>query len=455
MKNALLDIPIEIVETILENAFGWLVVVNKEGVITYINKNYCDFLEVEREKVIGLHVSKVIENSRMHIVAATGKEEVADLQYIKGNYMIANRIPIIMDGQVVGAFGTVFFRDTREWMKMNSHVKSMLTKIQSYIQDIDRSVKYSLEDLLGASKEIESLKEKVKMIASSDISVLIRGESGTGKELFAHSIHQLSNRSHQPFVKINCGAIPENLLESELFGYEEGAFTGAKKGGKKGKFQLADGGTLFLDEIGDMPMNMQVKLLRVLQEGEVESVGSTEPISVDVRIIAATNRPLEKMMDEKRFRQDLFYRINVIPFLIPPLRERMEDIPVLLDYFIKKITKKSGKRISQVDEEVIELLNQYSWPGNIRELENVIEASIHLTNDEIISLDSLPDYLKESSVYPVGTKKLKEILEQTEKKVLLQSLNKYNNDKLEAAKALGISKSSMYEKLKKYGMPDN
>ncbi|MBY0124168.1 sigma-54-dependent Fis family transcriptional regulator [Bacillus sp. S/N-304-OC-R1] len=454
MKNALLDIPIEIVETILENAFGWLVVVDKVGVITYINKNYCDFLEVEREKVIGLHVSKVIENSRMHIVAATGKEEVADLQYIKGNYMIANRIPIIIDGQVVGAFGTVFFRDTREWMKMNSHVKSMLAKIQSYIQDIDRSVKYSLEDLLGASKEIESLKEKVKMIASSDISVLIRGESGTGKELFAHSIHQLSNRSHQPFVKINCGAIPENLLESELFGYEEGAFTGAKKGGKKGKFQLADGGTLFLDEIGDMPMNMQVKLLRVLQEGEVESVGSTEPISVDVRIIAATNRPLEKMMDEKRFRQDLFYRINVIPFLIPPLRERMEDIPVLLDYFIKKITKKSGKRISHVDEEVIELFNQYSWPGNIRELENVIEASIHLTNDEVISLDSLPDYLKESSVYPVGTKKLKEILEETEKKVLLQSLNKYHNDKLEAAKALGISKSSMYEKLKKYGMPD-
>ena len=441
-------------ETILEHAFGWLVVVDKEGKITYINKNYCDFLEVEREKVIGLHVSKVIENSRMHIVAATGKEEVADLQYIKGNYLIAHRVPIRMDGQVVGAFGTVFFRDTREWMKMNSHVKSMLTKIQSYIQDLDRSVKYSLDDLLGVSKEIESLKEKVKMIASSDISVLIRGESGTGKELFAHSIHQLSNRSHQPFVKINCGAIPENLLESELFGYEEGTFTGAKKGGKKGKFQLADGGTIFLDEIGDMPMNMQVKLLRVLQEGEVESVGSTEPISVDVRVIAATNRPLEKMMDEKRFRQDLFYRINVIPFWIPPLRERMEDIPILLDYFIKKITKKSGKRISHVADEVIERFNQYSWPGNIRELENVIEASIHLTNNEAITMDSLPDYLKESSVFPLGSKKLKEILEETEKRVLLQSLHKYQNDKLEAAKALGISKSSMYEKLKKYGVTE-
>lgn len=343
MKSALFDLPVQMVETIVENAFGWLVVVNKEGTIIYINKNYCDFLEVEREQVLGKHVSGVIENSRMHIVAESGKEEIADLQFIRGNYMIANRIPIFSDGEVIGAFGTVFFRDTKEWMQMNSHVKSMLTKIQSYIQGIDPSVKYSLDDILGSSSQIHSLKEKVKMVAASDISVLIRGESGTGKELFAHSIHQLSNRSHQPFVKINCGAIPEHLLESELFGYEEGAFTGAKKGGKKGKFQLADGGTLFLDEIGDMPLNMQVKLLRALQEGEIESVGSTSPVKVDVRIIAATNRPLEKMMEEKRFREDLFYRINVVPFMVPSLRDRMEDLPLLIDSFIKKITKKSEK----------------------------------------------------------------------------------------------------------------
>ncbi|MBN8200918.1 MULTISPECIES: sigma-54 interaction domain-containing protein [Bacillaceae] len=452
MKSALFDLPVEIVETIVENAFGWLVVVNKEGTIIYINKNYCDFLEVEREQVLGKHVSGVIENSRMHIVAESGKEEIADLQYIRGNYMIANRIPIFSGGEVIGAFGTVFFRDTKEWMQMNSHVKSMLTKIQSYIQEIDPSVKYSLDDILGNSSQIHSLKEKVKMVAASDISVLIRGESGTGKELFAHSIHQLSNRSHQPFVKINCGAIPEHLLESELFGYEEGAFTGAKKGGKKGKFQLADGGTLFLDEIGDMPLNMQVKLLRALQEGEIESVGSTSSVKVDVRIIAATNRPLEKMMEEKRFREDLFYRINVVPFMVPSLRDRMEDLSLLIDSFIKKITKKSGKRISAIEDEVIEKFHQYSWPGNIRELENVIEASIHLTNNESITTESLPDYMKESAVYPVGKKNLKDILEETEKRILTQSLTKYNHDRIEAAKALGISKSSMYEKLKKYGI---
>lgn len=454
MGNSLLHIPIDIIETIIENAFEWLVVVDKYGKIIYINKNYCDFLEVVREEVIGKHVAHVIENSRMHIVAETGKEEIADLQYIKGNYMIANRIPIYSNGEVIGALGTVFFRDTQAWMKMNSHVKSMLSKMQNYIQDIDRTVKYGLEDILGQSKELYSLKEKVKMIAASDISVLIRGESGTGKELFAHSIHQLSNRSHQPFVKINCGAIPEHLLESELFGYEEGAFTGAKKGGKKGKFQLAHGGTLFLDEIGDMPVNMQVKLLRALQEGEIESVGSTKITSVDVRIIAATNRPLEKMMEEKRFREDLFYRINVVPFKIPSLRERMEDLPILLDYFIRKITKRSGKRIQEVDEEVLELFNRYSWPGNIREFENVVEAAIHLTNNEKITINSLPDYIKDSSVYPLGKKKLKEILEETEKRVLQQSLLKYNDDKLQAAKALGISKSTMYEKLKKFNLDD-
>jgi transcriptional regulator with PAS, ATPase and Fis domain len=452
MNKTLMELPYEILETIVENAFGWLVVVDREGNIIYINRNYCEFIGCERDEVIGRHVTGVIENTRMHIVASTGKEEVADLQYIKGNYMIANRMPIMSGGEIIGAFGTVFFRDTQEWMKMNSHVKSLLNKIQNYIQHIDSGVKYSLEDILGDSRQIASLKEKVKMIASSDISILIRGESGTGKELFAHSIHQLSARSHQPFVKINCGAIPEHLLESELFGYEEGAFTGAKKGGKKGKFQLAHGGTLFLDEIGDMPLNMQVKLLRVLQEGEVEAVGSVKPISVDVRIIAATNRPLEKMMEEKRFREDLFYRINVVPFFIPPIRERMEDLDELVDYFTGKITKKSGKRITGIDEEVRQIFRSYSWPGNIREIENVMEASIYLTSDERIQKGSLPEYLRERAVLPIGSSKLKEILEETEKRVLAQSLEKYKDDKLKAAKVLGISKSTFYEKVKKYGL---
>jgi len=229
MKTKQFLIPADIMEIIVENAFEWLVVVDQEGRIIYINHNYCEFLEVNREETIGRHVTQVIENTRMHIVAKTGKEELADLQYIKGSYMIANRVPIMKNGEVVAAFGTVFFRDTQEWMKMDSHVKSLLTRMQPYIQKIDSGVKYTLDDILGESQLVVSLKEKVKMVSNSDVSILIRGESGTGKELFAHSIHQLSNRSQKPFIKVNCGAIPENLLESELFGYEEGAFTGAKK----------------------------------------------------------------------------------------------------------------------------------------------------------------------------------------------------------------------------------
>lgn len=442
----------EILETIIDSAYEWIVVVNTEGNIVYMNKNYCQFLEIDQKDAIGKPVTAVIENSRMHIVAKTGKEEIADLQYIKGNYMIANRIPIFSEGKVVGALGTVIFRDTKEWNKMNSHIKSLMPKLQTYLQDWEENngAKYTLQDIKGVSRQIIELKEKVKSVASGDISVLIRGESGTGKELFAHSIHQLSPRSQHPFIKINCGAIPEHLLESELFGYEEGAFTGAKKGGKKGKFLLAHGGTIFLDEIGDMPINMQVKLLRVLQEKEVEPVGALKPIPVNVRVIAATNRPLEKMIEEKRFREDLFYRINVIPFKIPSLRERPEDIAHLTSFFLKKISKRAGKRITTIDEEVLQVFYQHNWPGNLRELENVLEAAVHLTDRERITIASLPESLTGNPKILIGQMSLKEILEETERQIIGRTLEQYGQDRLEAAKALGISKSSMYEKIKKY-----
>jgi transcriptional regulator with PAS, ATPase and Fis domain len=368
--------------------------------------------------------------------------------------MIANRIPIVVEGRVIGAVGTVIFRDTNEWKRMNSHIKSLLLQLQTYFQEWteNNGAKYTLTDLISCSKQMEELKEKVKRIADSDISVLIRGESGTGKELFAHSIHQLSSRSQKPFVKVNCGAIPEHLLESELFGYEEGAFTGAKKGGKKGKFQLADGGTIFLDEIGDLPLHMQVKLLRVLQEKEMEPIGSIKTVSVDVRIIAATNRPLEKMVEEKRFREDLYYRINVIPFVIPPLRERPGDIEMLAYHFMKKIAKRSGKRVNAISAEVMKLLRQHVWPGNIRELENVMEVAVHFANGETITVDALPEYLKANSSYQMKGKTLKELLEETEKAAIQQSLQRCGRDKQKAAKELGISKSAMYEKIKKYGL---
>ncbi|MBB6451136.1 PAS domain S-box-containing protein [Geomicrobium halophilum] len=444
----------EIFEAAFENAYHCLVVVDHQGLITYMNQSYCRFLEVDQEKVLGMHVADVIENSRMHIVVQTGEEEIADLQYIRGNHMIANRIPVRSNGEVVGAVGTVLFRDTKEWMNMNSHIKDLLSELEHYRSQLkhQHGITYSLHDIVGSSPAINEVKRKIKKVAPGDVSVLLRGESGTGKELFAHSIHHLSERNSQPFVAINCATIPEHLFESELFGYQEGAFTGAKKGGKVGKFQLAHGGTLFLDEIGDMPLNAQVKILRVLQEGEIEAIGATESKKVDVRIIAATNQPLEKLIEEHRFREDLFYRINVIPIHVPALKERPDDIRVLAKYLLHKITKRSGKRVIDIHAEVIDFFMQYSWPGNVRELENVIESAVHLTNTEVITMEDLPEHIQPDTYLLNENHRLKEIMEKTEKQAIENALRKVDGDKIRAKHLLGIGKSALYEKIKKYGL---
>jgi len=283
--------------------------------------------------------------------------------------------------------------------------------------------------------------------------VLIRGESGTGKELLAHAIHNLSPRRSCPFVKVNCAAVPENLLESELFGYEEGAFTGAKKGGKPGKFEQAHGGTIFLDEIGDMPLKMQVKILRVLQEKEVERLGSTKTINVDVRVIAATNRNLERLINERKFREDLFYRLNVVNLEIPPLRERKEDIPLLADFLVKKLCKSLGIGEKNISQSTYNVLLRYKWPGNVRELENALERALNVIDSDIIQPEHLPYYIRQSgNSLKDGVFNLKSIVEETEKETIKRALNADGGSSLEAAKLLGISKSTFYDKLAKYGI---
>jgi transcriptional regulator with PAS, ATPase and Fis domain len=440
-------------DTIFECVYDGVVIVGRSGDIQYMSKNYCGFLNIDRNDCLGEHVTNVIENTRMHLVVRTGKEEIADLQFLRGNYVIANRIPIVENQEIIGALGTIIFRDISEWKKMNSHIKGLLSELNFYRDEWKETngLKYSLNDLIGESGQMKALKERVERISSGDISVLIRGESGTGKELLAHSIHQLSERSNKPFVKVNCGAIPEHLIESELFGYEEGAFTGAKKGGKLGKFQFANGGTIFLDEVGDMPLHMQVKLLRVLQEKEFEPIGSLHSKKVDVRIIAATNRPLETMIRNKLFREDLFYRINAVQLMIPPLRERREDIPLLANFFIKKMAAQIGKRMNSFHQDALSVMEQYNWPGNIRELENVIEASIYLSKEEMIGVDSLPDYLKNQNCL-VEELSLKKVVEETEKKVIEKVLKQVEFDKKQAAKILKIGKTNLYDKIKKYGI---
>ncbi|KHE70352.1 sigma-54-dependent Fis family transcriptional regulator [Halobacillus sp. BBL2006] len=441
-----------IFETFFGNVNLCIVIVDEQGYVSYMNDSYCDFLGLDKEKVIGQHVTEVIENTRMHIVVESGKEEIADLQQIRGDFMIANRIPLRAEGEVVGALGMVLFRDTEEWKVMNTHIKDLLLELEAYRNQMQHQngASYSLHDIVSSSPDILELKHKIKKVAHGDVSVLIRGESGTGKELFAHSIHHLSERSTKPFIKVNCAAIPEHLLEAELFGYQDGAFTGAKKGGKQGKFQLAHGGTLFLDEIGDMPMHAQVKILRALQEGEVEAIGSVKPQQVDVRIIAATNQPLEKLIEDQRFREDLFYRINVVQVQVPPLRERPDDIRVLSKYLLQKVSDRIGKRIYEFDPEVYDFFQRYSWPGNVRELENVIESAVHLTNHDVIQIDDLPEHIQPESNFINENQNLKELLENTEKQAIERMLKKAEGDKATAAKWLGIGKSSFYEKVKKY-----
>ncbi|MEO2077263.1 MAG: sigma 54-interacting transcriptional regulator [Bacillus sp. (in: firmicutes)] len=464
------NIPYNWHEQIINLLAERIVVVDREGIILYINDAYCDFLGTTVEDALNRPVEEVIENTRMHIVAKTGQKELASLHPINGSEMIANRYPLIVDGERVGALGTVMFRTPEEWRMYKTKIQRLVEELKYYKTKVEKELKskYQFTDLIGNSPAFLAAKKLAERISESHSSVLLIGESGTGKELFAHAIHNNSMRESMPFVAINCASIPEHLLESELFGYEEGAFTGAKKGGKKGQFEIANNGTLFLDEIGDMPLAMQSKLLRVLQEKEIQRVGGQKSIPVDVRIIAATHRNLEKLVEEGKFRQDLYYRLYVIKIEIPPLRKRREDIPHISSNLLKKLEKKFYRKGIELSPEVKERLMQHSWPGNIRELENVLERTINVLDGKTIEVVHLPLYLRDlepestsmndshmisiepREFTPAPIVPLKEVLAQAERKAILNALEVTNGNKQEAAKLLKIGKTSFYEKCKAY-----
>jgi DNA-binding NtrC family response regulator/iron only hydrogenase large subunit-like protein len=313
--------------------------------------------------------------------------------------------------------------------------------------------KFVLDSIIGESPIIISLKSIIEKAAKGNATVLIQGESGVGKEVVAQAIHNLSSRSGSPFIGINCAALPELLLESELFGYEEGAFTGARKGGKPGKFELANGGTILLDEIGDLPLAMQGKLLRVLQEREFERVGGTKTVKFDVRVLAATNRDLRKLAAEGKFRIDLFYRLNVLPVYVPPLRERKQDIPLLIGFFIEKFTREKVISPKVFSEECLEALLQYTWPGNVRELENIIERSLFLAEGSVIRQNVLPPHIRELCRKGSGEiVSMKEAVKKVERQLILDALNMARNNKQLAAKLLGITRVTLYQKIKEYGI---
>lgn len=339
----------------------------------------------------------------------------------------------------------------------NKNALRQKTEENRYLKD-EISSWYNFGNIVGRSDKMQEVYSQIKKVANSDTSVIIYGESGTGKELVARAIHQNSARAEKPFVKVNCSALTETLLESELFGHERGAFTGAVKS-KKGRFELANEGTMFLDEIGEVSANVQVKLLRVLQEKEFERVGGEQSIKVDVRIISATNRDLYEAFEREAFREDLYYRLNVFPIKLPPLREHKEDIPELVEFFLRRLENKLGHRGLTVEEAVIRAFQQYDWNGNVRELENILERAIVLSDGQRITLDNVPLPLKFSNSGPATSDpyenmELNDALETLERKMIKDALNKTSGVKAEAAKILGIKPATLHYKLEKYGLLD-
>ncbi|HEX9016413.1 MAG TPA: sigma 54-interacting transcriptional regulator [Chloroflexota bacterium] len=440
--------------TVLDSAYEGIIIVDQDGYITLFNQAYSDFLGLKLEDVIGRRVEEVIENTRMHVVVKTGRAEIRQVQRIKGHDMICDRIPIREGDRIIGAVGKVLFRDVSEVDELLVQTRRLQQELEYYKGELRTQLqaRYSLENVIGQSQAITDLREMVRRMARSSSTVLLLGESGTGKELIAHAIHNASTRYRGPFVKVNCAAIPEPLLESELFGYEEGAFTGAARGGKIGKFEQADGGTLLLDEIGDMPLSMQVKLLRVLQEREVERIGGSRSIPINVRIVAASNHDLEALVSEGKFRQDLFYRLNVVSMEIPPLRERPEDIPLLIESLLTKLGNALGCGFVRVSDAARELLVQYSWPGNVRELENVLERALNVVDGEEILPRHLPYYMYEDRARGAATTSLKDAVAKTEREALQQALAAAGGNHVEAARILALSRSALYEKMARHGI---
>ncbi|MDI3546707.1 MAG: hypothetical protein PWR10_359 [Halanaerobiales bacterium] len=449
-----------LLEAIINSTQDAISVVDKNGIGMMINPEYTKLTGLTEEDVIGKPATvDIAEGESMHYQVLKTKKPVHGVRMKVGpskKDVIVNVAPILVDGELKGSVGVI--HDVSEIKKLTEeldHARRMIRHLNA---------KYSFDDIIGVSDTIRAVIKQAQKASQTPVTVLLRGESGTGKELFAHAIHNASPRKEQKFIRVNCSALADSILESELFGYEEGAFTGARKGGKKGLFEEADGGTIFLDEIGKISLNLQAKLLRVLQEKEIIRVGGARPIEIDVRVIVATNINLERAIQEGNFREDLYYRLNVFPLFLPPLRDRKEDIPHLAYHIIHKFNQEYGRSVRGITDEALDKLMLYDWPGNVRELENIIgRAMINLgLENDMIKLEHLP-FLRgkknkgqegrfDLNQFDLDNRSLKEIMNETEKKAIIQALKKTDGNKTEAAKILGIAIRSLYYKLDKYGI---
>ncbi|MCK9363983.1 MAG: sigma 54-interacting transcriptional regulator [Syntrophales bacterium] len=420
-----------------------ILISDRNGIVLFINNEYTRLTGVEQKDILGKYVGDVRKGARLPDALRTGRPLRGIRRTVDNLEYIADVHPIIINSVIIG--GISVMHDITEIVSLSNKIKSYSSKIKEF-----HKASYSLEDIIGVSIPINKIKKQIQHISFSDASVIITGESGTGKELFAHAIHNASTRKEEAFVAVNCAAFSAQLLLSELFGYEQGAFTGAQKGGKLGLFEIANNGTLFLDEIGDMELDMQSKILRVLENHEFIKVGGTKPIKVDVRIISATNKDINQLIADMKFRSDLFYRLNVAHFDIPPLRSRPGDIPLLIFHCLKKLSRISHRTLT-IAPTAIEILTKYNFPGNVRELFNILEFAASSSDDGQIEANHLPIVNDQ----PGKSSDLSDLVRISERELIGKALSRHENSvkgKRLVALELGVSLATLYNKIRQYGI---
>lgn len=431
-------------QTIINLFNDGILITDQKGIITACNPRALSILKMEENHTVGQKIYQITRDPTWADVYENGIKQIDIIRELRDNKFFVTRQPIIVNNKIIGTVGT--FQEVSKIEKLEHQYRKL--------QTTGLTAKHYFKDIIGESETIKKTIEQAKAYSKADSTILIEGETGTGKEIFAQSIHNYSRRKAGPFVAINCAALPETLLESELFGYEEGAFTGAKRGGKAGLFELAHKGTIFLDEINQIPIQLQARILRAIQEKEVMRLGGERVIPVDVRIISAANKSLEEMVDKGNFRDDLYYRLNVLSLRLPPLRERIEDVPLLINYFLKVYTDEYGLT-KQFSNSAITLLKNYNWPGNVRELVNFIERySVISRHQSISDIKFVRDYVfKKRKVSKTNQQGLDELcvkvdtLEKMQEQLIKQILNKVSGNKSQAAMILGISRTTIWKKL--------
>jgi len=434
---------------ILDSVSEGINIIDTNGIIVFGNKAYCKFLGLPREELIGKKLKDIRPNAKLPDVVAKGENLLHVERNENGESYFVNLYSIYSDGKVIGGISIVTFID--EAFNFKKQIEQLEKKMEKRLIRINKanSAKYTFDSITAISPKMIEIKNMAMQVAETDMTVLLQSETGTGKELFANAIHNASLRKNEVFIAINCANFKGEILDSELFGYVEGAFTGAKKGGKMGLFEAANKGTLFLDEISEMDITLQAKLLRALQEKRIRPVGGVEDIPVDVRIICASNANLKEYIAQGRFRADLYYRLNICTIKIPPLRERVEDIEVIARERLKQISQKLKREIT-IDKSTMEVLKKYHWPGNVRELINVLEFSSFKAKNGVITIDCLPELVDNFTYIDEKHTTLADRVREFEKREIMKEIQKYGNSteaKKKAAKNLGISLASLYNKL--------